>query len=141
MSYSLYVKHHVGNGLLFVLLAVVEENLLAAHDNILQQQNRHGEVMLMKERLAYIIKAASFIYTFFSHPNFLVLFLTGRESQPSSLISEWEKEIFIYYILYHFFWQVALFFGKLDLFSELLPVYASSVSNSGPLLTLAESID
>lgn len=31
-------------------------------------------------------------HTFFSHPNFLVLFLTGRESQPSSLVSEWEKE-------------------------------------------------
>lgn len=26
--------------------------------------------------------------TFFTHPNFLVLFLTGRESQPSSLDSK-----------------------------------------------------
>lgn len=30
------------------------------------------------------------LHTFFTHPNFLVLFLTGRESQPSSLDSKWE---------------------------------------------------
>lgn len=30
--------------------------------------------------------------TFLSHPNFLVLFLTGSESQPSSLVSEWETD-------------------------------------------------
>lgn len=41
--HSLDVEHHVGDGLLSVLLAVVEENLLAAHHDILQQQNRHSE--------------------------------------------------------------------------------------------------
>lgn len=86
MFYSLYIEHHVGNGLLFVLLAVVEENLLAAHYNILQQQNRRSEVTVIKERLSYII-IIFILHTFFSHPNFFVLFLTGSESQPSSLVS------------------------------------------------------
>lgn len=35
VSYSLYIEHHVGDGLLFVLLAVVEKNLLAAYYNVL----------------------------------------------------------------------------------------------------------
>lgn len=49
--YSLYVKHHVGNGLLFVLLVIVEENFLAAHDNILEPQDRSDKIMLISEGL------------------------------------------------------------------------------------------
>lgn len=39
-------------------------------------------------------KQLQHFHTFLSHPNFLVLFLTGRESQPSSRVSEWEQETF-----------------------------------------------
>ena len=38
VSHSLYIQHHVGDGLLSVLLTVVEENLLAAHHNVLETE-------------------------------------------------------------------------------------------------------
>lgn len=38
--YSLYIQHHVRDGLLFVLLVVVEENLLAANYDILDTQQK-----------------------------------------------------------------------------------------------------
>lgn len=43
VSYSLYIEHHVGDGLLSVLLAVVEKNLLAAYYNVLHRQDRGGK--------------------------------------------------------------------------------------------------
>lgn len=36
----LYVEHHVWDGLLPVLLAVVEEDLLAAYNNVLPRQEQ-----------------------------------------------------------------------------------------------------
>lgn len=36
----LYVEHHVWDGLLPVLLAVVEEDLLAAYNNVLPRQQQ-----------------------------------------------------------------------------------------------------
>lgn len=85
MLYSLYIKHHVGDGLLLVLLAVVEENLLAAHYNILEQQNRHSKVTLTKERLLYIIKAVSFSIPFSPIQTSWCCFLQGERASPPAL--------------------------------------------------------
>lgn len=62
--YSLYVKHHVRNGLLFVLLVVVEENLLAANYHILDTQQTP---LYINRKFAFFIKAICYIKYISSH--------------------------------------------------------------------------
>lgn len=87
VQYSLYIQHHVGDGLLLILLVVVEQNLLAAHHDVLQAHDRSHEVTSTRG-IGRNLSDKRRRLTFLAQPNFLVLFLTGSESQPSSRVSE-----------------------------------------------------
>lgn len=87
VQYSLYIQHHVGDGLLLILLVVVEQNLLAAHHDVLQAHDRSHEVTSTRG-IERNLSDKRRRLTFLAQPNFLVLFLTGSESQPSSRVSE-----------------------------------------------------
>lgn len=87
------IKHHVGNGLLSVLLTVVEENLLAAHYNILQQPQHHNETTRSHANIKTQNNATPLMFI----PSFpiqisLCCFLQGETASPPTVfLSEGNK--------------------------------------------------
>lgn len=84
---SLDVQYHKWFGLITVFLWVIEQDLLAAHHHVLQNTDDITHTQRHREDINKgIVKMFMTCFTFLSHPNLLV-FLLGRDSQPSRLAS------------------------------------------------------
>lgn len=96
-SCSLDIQHHGGVGLFLILLIIVEQNLLAAHDHILQifvkeKDNERKTDAVLKGRTFHKKWQRGGVPecttpTCFFHPYRLILARLGMDSHPSNLDS------------------------------------------------------